>query len=96
MPKANTGPPMNCPSCGAENPAEASFCMSCGTIMVPPTESASSSPSEMGTSSDFVGRHREMADLKAALEDAISGHGRLLMLVRIIGSLALYRSLMMV
>ncbi len=34
----------------------------------------------MGTSSDFVGRHREMADLKAALEDAISGHGRLVML----------------
>ena len=28
----------------------------------------------------FVGRQREMAELKAALEDTISGHGRLVML----------------
>jgi len=29
----------------------------------------------------FVGRHQEMAQLKAALDDALSGHGRLVMLV---------------
>ena len=29
----------------------------------------------------FVGRQREMADLKAALEDSLAGHGRLVMLV---------------
>ena len=32
-------------------------------------------------SGGFVGRQQELADLKAALEDAVSGHGRLLMLV---------------
>lgn len=29
----------------------------------------------------FVGRQREMGELKAALEDAMGGHGRLAMLV---------------
>ena len=29
----------------------------------------------------FVGRQREMAELMAALDDAIAGHGRLVMLV---------------
>jgi predicted ATPase len=28
----------------------------------------------------FVRRHREIADLEAALEEALSGHGRLAML----------------
>ncbi len=28
----------------------------------------------------FVGRQREMAELKAALEDALSGRGRMVML----------------
>jgi predicted ATPase len=32
-------------------------------------------------SGSFVGRQREMNELKAALEEAISGHGRLVMLV---------------
>ena len=31
--------------------------------------------------SAFVGREREMIELKASLEDAISGRGRLVMLV---------------
>ena len=30
--------------------------------------------------SAFVGRQREMDELKAALEDALAGHGRLVML----------------
>ena len=29
----------------------------------------------------FVGRQREMAELTAALDDALSGHGRMVMLV---------------
>ncbi len=29
----------------------------------------------------FVGRHREMDELRAALDDALSGSGRLVMLV---------------
>jgi transcriptional regulator with AAA-type ATPase domain len=29
----------------------------------------------------FVGRQREMVELKAALEDVLSGHGRLVMVV---------------
>jgi predicted ATPase len=33
------------------------------------------------TGSAFVGRHREMGELKAALEDALAGQGRLVMLV---------------
>ncbi len=33
------------------------------------------------TSGVFVGRQRELADLRAALEDTVSGHGRLVMLV---------------
>ena len=34
----------------------------------------------MLTSGSFVGRQREMGELTAALEDAMSGHGRLVML----------------
>ena len=34
-----------------------------------------------GSRDVFVGRQREMAELTAALEDAMSGHGRLVMLV---------------
>ncbi len=33
------------------------------------------------TTGEFIGRQREMAELKAALEDAFSGQGRLMMLV---------------
>ena len=33
-----------------------------------------------GTANIFVGRHREMRELRSALDDAISGHGRLVML----------------
>ena len=33
------------------------------------------------TSSSFVGRHQEMGELMTALEEALSGQGRLVMLV---------------
>ncbi len=42
------------------------------TVFVEPTQ-----PSDSG----FVGRDREMADLRVALDEALSGHGRLVMLV---------------
>ena len=45
---------------------------------VPPNQPASTVSS---TGSVFVGRQREMAELSAALDDAISGQGRLVMLV---------------
>ncbi len=52
------------------------------------TGSLAGSQSQQGQSSapidpplrTFVGRQREMADLKVSLEDALSGHGRLVML----------------
>ncbi|MFQ6029124.1 MAG: zinc ribbon domain-containing protein, partial [Dehalococcoidia bacterium] len=68
---------MNCPSCGRENPAEASFCMACTTRLAAPTDPALSVADSLPASPDFVGRRRELAELKAALEDALSGQGRL-------------------
>ena len=38
-------------------------------------------PTARRPSGVFVGRHRELARLSAALEDALSGQGRLVMLV---------------
>ena len=70
---------MNCPGCGIENSEEASFCRSCGISLIMPTETVASSPK--ATSSGFVGRQREMGLLTAALVDALSGQGRLVMLV---------------
>ncbi len=43
----------------------------------PPNDPASGLSHFRGT---FVGRHRELSELRAALEDAISGQGRLVML----------------
>jgi len=71
---------MNCPICGVENPNEASFCMSCGAILVSPAKPGFSSPPQIASSSGFVGRRQELDDLKAALEDAKSGHGQLALL----------------
>ncbi|MFQ6028623.1 MAG: AAA family ATPase [Dehalococcoidia bacterium] len=71
---------MDCPSCGIENPVEASFCMSCGISLVVSQEPLAYSPTEIATSSGFVGRQPEMGELKAALDDALSGQGRLVML----------------
>ncbi len=68
---------MNCPSCGQENRDVAEFCDTCGTNLDPPI----TTEDRRVLSGGFVGRHQEMADLKTALEDAISGRGRLVMLV---------------
>ncbi|MFQ6026140.1 MAG: AAA family ATPase [Dehalococcoidia bacterium] len=72
---------MNCPSCGRENPAEASFCMACATSLAIPTEDSLALSDEFTASSGFVGRQRELAELRVALDDALSGQGRLVMLV---------------
>ncbi len=38
-------------------------------------------PNDFDTSADFLGRQREIGELVAALDDAMSGKGRLVMLV---------------
>ncbi|MFQ6027939.1 MAG: AAA family ATPase [Dehalococcoidia bacterium] len=72
---------MNCPSCGIENPAGTRFCMSCDTRLDLSEEPATSSPKETATSEGFVGREREMDALGAALQEVLSGHGQLVLLV---------------
>jgi len=74
---------MLCPGCGRDNPPDAQFCNECGNNMDIPKADSLAAPEESAslTSGSFVGRRQEMADLKAALEETISGLGRLLMLV---------------
>ena len=70
---------MLCPSCTRDNPPEAQFCMSCATELASaePLASASTSTTQaIDLSPVFVGRQLEMGELKAALEDALSGRGR--------------------
>ena len=68
---------MLCVNCGQELSAEARLCNICGAAFVgTPIEIPSA---DIGTSSDFVGRRREMGELVAALDDAASGNGRLVM-----------------
>ena len=87
---------MLCPSCGEENTVGARLCDECtakldvvvGNSSATLQELYSTGSSQQGQSSapidpplrTFVGRQREMADLKVSLEDALSGHGRLVML----------------
>ncbi|MFQ6026171.1 MAG: AAA family ATPase [Dehalococcoidia bacterium] len=71
---------MNCPTCGVENPERARFCLDCGASLAAATEPVSTSPSLVGTSSGFVGRQEEMRELTSALEGALAGRGRLVML----------------
>ena len=84
---------MLCLSCG-QRVVGASFCHACGSQLVvpvseppPPSHCLDYLPELVQveapatlTSPTFVGRQREMGELKAALEDACSGHGRLAML----------------
>ncbi|MFQ6028663.1 MAG: AAA family ATPase, partial [Dehalococcoidia bacterium] len=72
---------MNCPRCGRDNPAEARFCMACSTALAAPTEGTLGPSVDPTSSTGFVGRQREMGELKAVLGEAISGQGRLVMLV---------------
>ena len=71
---------MLCPECRRESSPEAVFCMSCGTELAKAEPPAAITTASIGLSPGFVGRQREMAELVAALDDALAGHGRLVML----------------
>ncbi len=68
---------MLCPTCGRDNPSDTQFCNGCGATL---DTAVAEAPTGVLTSSSFVGRQREMGELISALDDAISGHGRLVML----------------
>ena len=72
---------VNCPSCGTENPAEATFCRACNTRLGTPTIEAPAPLDDMTPSTSFVGRRQELGELRTALDDTLSGKGRLAMLV---------------
>ena len=74
---------MLCPSCGRDNPSDAQFCNGCGTNIDALNTETPTTPEESGvmTSGSFVGRRREMTELREALEETLSGQGRLVMLV---------------
>ena len=72
---------MNCSTCGQENPVGAQFCNRCGGKLTPAMEPMNANEGVLVTSRDFVGRQQELSDLRAALDDAVSGRGRLVMLV---------------
>ncbi len=73
---------MLCTSCGRDNPLDAQFCNGCGTNLDIPVAKMPTPSEESGilTSGSFVGRQREMAELKAVLDEALAGRGRLVML----------------
>ena len=77
---------MLCSSCGRNNPEDSRFCNECGANLDIPTDASSGIILEEAVdqsnphNSGFVGRSREMAELKSALDDALSGQGRLVML----------------
>ncbi len=71
---------MICPSCGQENRESARFCDGCAASLAP-QEEQDATPLSMDfvASVDFVGRRPELAELESALEDTMSGQGRLVM-----------------
>ena len=70
---------MLCPSCGHSNSTTAKFCEECAWGLDAPTDEAPRF--DFLTSSNFVGRKQEMSELVKALDDALEGRGRLVMLV---------------
>jgi hypothetical protein len=71
---------MNCPSCGTANAAEANFCMSCGVGIASQAPPSLTTSPGLPASSRFIGRQRELNELKVALADVLAGQGRLVML----------------
>ncbi|HSF47999.1 MAG TPA: BREX system ATP-binding domain-containing protein [Burkholderiales bacterium] len=61
---------MLCSNCGRENRIEAAFCDSCGAPLSAPNVHADDL---------FVGRERELAMMRAALEQTVAGRGRVMM-----------------
>jgi predicted ATP-dependent serine protease len=83
---------MHCLCCGRVNRSDATFCDVCGTRLT----ASGGAPQAAVASADaqaqvrtperladgvFVGRQAELGVLQAALEDALAGRGRLVMLV---------------
>ena len=73
---------MICPACGQENRESARFCDGCAASLTTSSADQDATPTFDGfaPSERFVGRQEELSELKAALEDALSGQGRLVML----------------
>ncbi len=71
---------MRCTDCGHDNPSDALICISCGAEL-PLADLRPNPASEVSLSPNFVGRRRQMAELVSALDDALAGRGRLVMLV---------------
>ena len=71
---------MPCPACGGESRSDAPLCDICDANLVVPDD-APPRPFQSRSSSGFVGRQQEMGELTAALEESLSGRGRLAMLV---------------
>ena len=69
---------MHCPSCGNENESEAERPNACRGQ--PEQAAQETHRLDVAVSGDFVGRHHEIDTLVSALEGAIRGRGRLLML----------------
>src|SRR4029434_655145 len=66
---------MRCAHCGRSNRPDATFCDACGARVV-----GTCIPDSLADRA-FVGRQAEMGVLQAALEDALAGRGRLVILV---------------
>ncbi len=73
---------MICPACGQENRESARFCDGCAASLTtsPADQAAAPALGGFAPSEGFVGRRQELAELKVALDDAMSGQGRLVML----------------
>ena len=72
---------MLCQQCSRDNLSEARFCMSCASeLAASDTPALADTATDIGLIPDFVGRHREMAELTGALDDALAGPGRMVML----------------
>ncbi|MBI3303681.1 MAG: AAA family ATPase [Deltaproteobacteria bacterium] len=74
---------MHCPSCGHQNPEGATCCGAtcCGNSLLAPRAASQPAPTrDRLASSTFVGREREMEELRAGLEGAFGGRGRLFLL----------------
>lgn len=76
------GTSMLCTNCKKENSSGSRFCNTCGAALGVFSElhQPNSAHSPRTNNSDFIGRERELAQLKADLEEAMSGRGQLLML----------------
>jgi DNA-binding NarL/FixJ family response regulator len=68
-----------CPRCGRASRAEAAFCDACGTPLRSPVPDIVR-PQGTGGGGVFVGRERELAALGTALDQAVDGAGRIVML----------------